>query len=237
MPVIPLSRLEQFAAVNLRLDPGAIGGPVHIPSCAQITLVWTQEDGKLAHNVLYGRYAGAFAGSVAQANAIMTGLSSGAAWTALAGQLAPSTALAAVHLRNVDVPNEPIIESTNPAVPGTVSGAPLPNEVAICITLRTAFTGRQFRGRMYLPGFTNAALGAGNTISGQTIDAINAWAATIRSVFSASGYTWVIGQKARAAYTGITGTAHPQRDADSVDITTALVRDNHWDSQRRRGLK
>ena len=237
MRIIPLSRLEQFAAVDLRLDPGAIGGPVHIPSCAQITLVWTQEDGKLAHNVLYGRYIGAFAGSVAQANTIMTGLSTGAAWTSLAAYLATNTTFTGVHIRNVDVPDQPIIESTNPPVAGTGSLPALPNEVAICVTLRTAQSGRQFRGRLYLPGFNWNCLEAGNLILPAAVAGVNGWAATIRSVFSASGYTWVIGQKARAAYTGSTGTAHPARDADSVDITTASVRDNHWDSQRRRGLK
>jgi hypothetical protein len=237
MPIVSLDRLQQFAAINLLLDPGAIGGPVHVPSCAQITLVWNQEDGKLAHNVLYGRYVGAFAGSVAQANAIKVGLSTGAAWTALATVLATTTELAAVHLRNVDVPSEPIIESTDPATPGTGVLSALPNEMAIVVTLRTAFSGRQFRGRMYLPGFTVDSLAVGNIIGPGTITAINGWASTITSVLSASGYTWVIGQKARQAYTGSTGTAHPARDAGSVDITSASVRDNHWDTMRRRGLK
>jgi hypothetical protein len=237
MRVIPLDRLEQFAAVNLLLDPGAIGGPVIIPSCAQITLVWNQEDGKMAHNVLYGRYIGTFAGDVAQANSIKVGLSTGAAWISLAAVLATTTELAAVHIRDVNTPNETIIESTDPPTPGTGTLPPLPNEMAIVATLRTALSGRQNRGRMYLPGFTVDSLAVGNVIGPGTIAAINGWVGTITSVLSAEGYVWVIGQRERQAYTGSTGTAHPARPAGSVPITSASVRDNHWDSQRRRGLK
>ena len=36
--------------------------------------------------------------------------------------------------------------------PGGVSGEALPNNVAACISLRTGFAGRSFRGRNYIPG-------------------------------------------------------------------------------------
>jgi len=77
----------------------------------------------------------------------------------------------------------------------------------------------------------------GNIISPATMTAIQTWANTIVAALAGQGYTLVIGHVARQAYTGSTGTAHPARAAGTVVITSVTVRDNHWDSQRRRGLK
>jgi hypothetical protein len=236
-PVLRLSNFEQFAAINVLSDPGAIGGPVIIPQCAQIVLNWAYDGGRTGHNVLYGRYAGAFSGTVAQANAIMTALTTGAGWTGLAGHLATTTSVTGVSIRDVNSANQALINSTNASVPGTVAGIALPLESALVITLRTALAGKANRGRMYISGFDNAAVSAGNIAAAAVITTLQAWANTITAALSGSGYTWVIGQKARAQYTGSTGTLHPARAATSTQIIASPVRDNHWDSQRRRGLK
>lgn len=237
MPIIAASSLEQFAAVNLRLDPGAIGGPVLVPQCAQISLIWNQESGKLAHNVLYGRYSGAFAGSVAQANSILTALTTGAAWTALQVFLSNTGGLQSVTIRDVNTANQALVQQTVAGANGSSSGGALPNEVAAVITARTAFTGRQNRGRIYVPNWAVNALAAGNVIAAAAVTALNTWAQTIPTALSAQGYTLVLGQRQRQAYTGKTGTQHPARPAQSTPITQLVVRDNHWDTQRRRGLK
>ena len=237
MRVLNLANLQQFTAVNLLSDLGDLGGPVVVPQCTQVVINWSLSDGRLAHNVLYGRYSGAFAGTVAMADAIKTGLTSGAGWTSMASHMTVNNALASVSLRDVNTPNQPLITSTGAASPGTGTGSLLPDEAAICVTLRTALTGIQNRGRMYLPGWDSVTVGPGNTIGATTVTAINAWAATITGVLSGQGLVWVIGHKHRQAYTGITGTQHPDRPAGSVPITSAVVRDNHWDSQRRRGLR
>lgn len=235
--VVNLANFEQFTAINVLSDPGAIGGPVKVPQCAQIVLNWTLEDGKTAHNVLYGRFGASFAGTVAQANAILTGLTTGVNWTTLAAFLAPTTALAGISIRNVDIVNQALIQSTGAAAPGTSASPALPNEVAAVITLRTAATGPQNRGRVYVPGFATNALGAGNVIAAAAVTAIQNWGQQLINTINANGYTMVIGQKARAAYKGSTGTDHPARAAGSVVVTGQVVRDNHWDTQRRRGLK
>jgi hypothetical protein len=235
--VIRLDSLEQFTAINLLLDPGAIGGPVHVPSCAQISLIWGQDDGRTAHNVLYGRFSGPFAGTQTQANGIMTALTTGAAWTAMAAHMPPTSFLAGVSIRNVDVPNQPLVESNVTGAPGTSSGTPLPNEVAICVTLRTANAGRSGRGRIYVPNWATTALGTGNVINAAAVTAVGNWAATITGALNTQGYVFVLGLPERASYTGSTGTVHPHRDATSLVVTSTVVRDNHWDSQRRRGLK
>lgn len=237
MPVVRLEQLQQFAAVDLRLDPGAIGGPVVIPQCAQIVMYWNLESGRQGHIVLYGRYSGAFAGTTAQANSILTGLTTGGAWTALAAFLSTATTLGAITIRDVSVANQPLVSSTTSGASGSSASPSLPNEVAAVVTLRTALAGKSGRGRSYVPGFATNALGAGNVIAAAAVTALQNWANTWPSIISGQGYTWVLGLKARQAYTGSTGTPHPARAATSVPITVATVRDNHWDSQRRRGLK
>src|SRR5262245_11347538 len=200
MRLVALSDLQQFAAVNLLSDPGAVGGPVQVPSCVQVVFNWGQEDAKQAHNVLYGLYGGGFVPTSAIADTLTSALSTGAAWTALAGFLATSTQFIGVTLRDVNVPNQPLVPNTVAGPLGTSVSAPLPNEVAAVVTLRTAKTGRQFRGRSYIPGFATNALGTGNVIAPAAVTALNNWAQTWKGALSASGLTLVLGLKKRNAY-------------------------------------
>lgn len=236
-PLVRLDQVQQFAAINLTSDPGAIGGPVVIPNAARINLVWILGDGKAAYNTLTGRYSGSFAGTIAQADAIMQALTTGANWTALAGFLAPTVNFGAVQIRDLGQPNQPIIQSSRGVVPGTSAGTELPDEVALTVTLRTAFTGPQNRGRMYIPGWATNALGTGNVAAPGAVTALQNWASIVAGALNSQGYLFSIGHPARQAYTGRTGTQHPARSAGTVPVTTVVVRDNHWDSQRRRGLR
>lgn len=237
--IVNLANLQQFTAVNaLGTDLGAVPGPVVIPSCAQVVLVWTLPDGKTAHNVLYGRYSGTFAGTATQSNAIHTALSTGASWTALAAFLNTGTAFIGVTLRNVGIADQPIIGSATATALGTGVGAPLPDETAAVITLRTALVGRANRGRLFIPGWNITAAAAGGVMVAGMVTALTNWAATIVGALSGQGYTLVIGQRQRVAYTSpVTGRQFGPRPANSVPVTSLQVRDNHWDSQRRRGLK
>jgi hypothetical protein len=235
--VVNLANFEQFTAINVLGDPGAIGGPKVIPSCAEIDLVWALPGGGLGHNILTGRYTGAFSGTPAQASAILAALTTGGPATALFTHIATTAVLGSVLIRDIGVPNGPLIANTNTGIAGSAAGAALPNEVALVITKHTALAGRANRGRMYVPGFSVAAVAADNTAVPAVITDLQAWANTIQGALNASGYTLVIGQPARAAYIGTTGTSHPARPAGSVTVSSMFVRDNHFDSQRRRGLK
>lgn len=235
--VVALANFQQFAAINLSSDPGYDRDDHRIPNCADIVLTWTQENGVIARNVLHGSYTGGFAGTVAQCNAILTGLGTGAQWTALAGFLAPSTSLAFVSIRDRNAENQPIISSNGAAHPGTSAGTALPNEVAAVVTLRTAFTGPAHRGRIYVPGWATTALGTGNVIAAAAVTALGNWASIIAGVLSQSGYLFCIGHAHRIAYDSAAGGHHDERPAGTVPVQSVAVRDNHWDTQRRRGLK
>lgn len=234
--IIRLADLEQFAAVNFRSDPGDPGGPVIIPSTAQIVIYWGLTNGSVGHNVMYQQYSGPFAATVTQANSIKAALVAGATWTALAAHLAVGASIQKVSIRNVAIPNEPLIESNSAATPGTSSGTALPDETAACITLRTAKAGVAFRGRVFIPGWATTALGTGGVIAPAALTALQNWAAGNLSTALNTGGVAVLGQKARVAYVGSSGTQHPAREPAAIPLTGLVVRDNHWDTIRKRGL-
>lgn len=236
--VINLANLEQFTAINLLLDAGAVGGPYVVPNCARIQLLFDLESGKTGHIVLVGRYTPPFAGSVTQANSLLAAFTAGASWTTLASFLASSTGLNRVSVQDVNTADQQIFVSAPTSHAGTSASPAVPNEVALVITKRTGLLGPANRGRMYFPGWATNALGSGNVAAAAAVTALSSWATNnVGSALSGSGYTHVVGQPARQQYTGSTGTIHPQRPAGSQAITALEVRDNHWDSQRRRGLK
>lgn len=233
-----ISNFQQFTAINVLADPGHIGGPVVIPNSVKFMIVWNMPDGKVARNVLGMNVAGAFNPTPAAAEAGRAALVGGGTWTALAGFLAPTCSLAAVELLDIRTPNNAVVRSTGAAAPGTSAGTALPSEVAAAATIRTNRAGPGFRGRFYIPGFASNAQGTGDTIAAAAVTAINGWVQnTVGAAIAAVPGQWVLLQPARAQYTGSTGTLHPARPAGSVIVTTAICRDNHWDSQRRRGLK
>ena len=237
MPLVNLSTLTQFSAVNLTSDPGAVGGPVIIPQCAQIVINGTLESGHTFHIVTYGKYTGTFAGTPAQATAIITALTSGAQWTALAAFFATTNAFNSVTIRDVNVRDQPLIASTAGGALGTSASPSMPNEVALVITLRTAKVGRGNRGRMFVPAWATNALGAGNVAAAAAVTALQNWANTIGGIYQAQGYQAVLGQKQRLEYTSPKGVHHDARPAFGLPITQWQVRDNHWDTVRKRGLK
>lgn len=235
--IVDLSNFSQFTAINVLSDPGHIGGPLVIPNCVQISLIWLLGDTKVAHNVMYGFRTDGVAPSLAQANGILTALNTGASWTALAAFIASTASLGAVWMRDVRQAGMPIINSGAAGAPGTSASPELPDETAVVVTTRTAFVGQANRGRFYVPGWATNALGAGNVVAAGAVTALGTWASGIGPAFTGQGYTLSLGHPPRAQYTGSTGTVHPARVAGSLPITSVVVRDNHWDSQRRRGLK
>lgn len=238
MPLINLANYQQLAAINVLSDPGHIAGPIIIPNAVQVILDWTTASGRGAKNILYGSVGGSFTPTATIADAILTALTTGASWTAFAALISSSTALAHVILRDVRSANQPLVSSTQAAHPGTNASISLPNEVALVVTLRTALTGQANRGRMYLPGYGSDQNTAGNVVVAGAVTATQNWINNnFFAALSGQGLTWSLGHPARAAYTGSTGAQHPARVASLVPITLGLVRDNHWDSQRRRGLK
>lgn len=238
MPIIDLSAFPTFTAINLLADGGYDRNNRVIPNCCSVVLTWTLEDGKIAHNVTYGTVSAGFSPTPVIADNILTALVSGAGWTTLAGFIATTTRLSAIWLRDMRAKDQPFVKSVGTGALGTSAGTTLPNEVAAVITLQTALTGRANRGRMYIPGMASNALGAGNVIAAAAVTALQTWAGSnVGNAYNAQGLPMAIGHFHRLAYTTPKGTQIPERQAGTVPVTQLVVRDNHWDTQRRRGLK
>jgi hypothetical protein len=235
--VVNIENFQQFTAINVLADPGHVGGNPLIPNCIETVLHWTMEDGKEAHNVLHGTASPSFTPTTAVADALLSALTTGSAWTGYAAELHPTTNLFAISLRDRRSANSALVDSNSGNHPGTATGEALPNETALCVTLRTALSGPGQRGRAYLPGFAAVALSPGNLVSSAAMTAATTWTNTWLSAWSGVGLPLALAQPPRNAYTGSTGTAHPARAAGLLPITALGIRDNHWDSQRRRGLK
>jgi hypothetical protein len=235
--LVNLANFPQLTAINLQADLGATGGPKIVDQCAEVILGFTLESGKTGHIILGGRYAGAFSLTPADATAMLSSFTTGAQWTALAAFLAAQTRLSSVNIRNISARDQPLLPSTGAGAPGTSASPSLPNEVALVTTFRTAQTGPRYRGRMYWPGWATNALGAGNVSADAANTAMDNWSTLIPTVFASHGLTHVLALPARVAYIGATGTSHPARPMESPAVTSRNVINNHWDSQRRRGLK
>lgn len=235
--IIALDSLQQFAAVNLLADLGLIAGQKIVTNCATVTLRFNLASGKVGHVVLGGRYTPPFAVTVAQTQAVFAALSTGGAWTTLATFLSPQTTFAGVDIRNIHLKDQPIISSTGAAVPGTSTGTDMPNEIALAISLKTGLTGPRYRGRAYIPGWATNSLGTTNLVAAGAVNALGSWAGTIQAALAQASLVWCLALPARNAYTSPkTGTHFDARPAETPSITQTVV-NNHWDTQRRRGLK
>lgn len=236
--IVDLANYPSFQAVNLLSDPGLDKGKKVIPNCCQFHLVWNLVDGKQARQILAMTVGSSFnptAGLAEQARASIVG---SAAWSPFAGFLATGTQLAAVQLRDLRVADMPLVPSTGSVTPGTSPSPALPSEVALVLTLRTAKVGPGNRGRVYLCGFATNGLGAGDVIAAGLVTAATNMAPAITVAMNTIGGSWGLAQPHRLEYTSPkTGTHFDERPAGVAPITSVSVRDNHWDSQRRRGLK
>lgn len=234
---INLANVQQFAAINVLSDPGYDPNNRTIPSCVEIALNYGLESGKQGHSILHARYAAGFTPSSAVANSILTGLTSGAQWTALAAFISTTNSIQGLTLRDLNSPNQPLVPTTVGGSVGSSASPSMPNEVALVGTLRTGNVGPAFRGRLYFPGWATNALGTGNVAAAAAVTAYQNWLNTIPTVLTGQALSFALGQHSRVAYTGVGGKQHPARAAGTVLITSQTVRDNHWDTQRRRGLK
>jgi hypothetical protein len=217
------------------LDPGHIGGAIVIPNCMAVKLQWNLTGGKFGFNIMHASVGGGFVPTIAIADAILTALTTGAQWTALAPYLYTGTTLRKVHILDLRTANNVAVLSAGAGAAGTGTGLPLATQTSLVVTERTAKAGPGFRGRMYIPGWSSSAQDTTSLALAAAATALGNWATTIIAALSAQAMTLAIGQTARAEYTGAaSGTFHPARPAGTVPVTQLIVRNSAWDTQRKR---
>lgn len=109
---------------------------------------------------------------------------------------------------------------------GGVSSPTLPNNVALCITKYTAFRGKSFRGRFYLPGIPDNARNGANQIS-------DAYRGNLQTALNG-----MLAELISAGYPPAVVSRYANKAPRTTGIATHIVswgpRDLVLDSQRRR---
>jgi hypothetical protein len=110
------------------------------------------------------------------------------------------------------------------SVGGLVSPS-LPNNVAMCVSFRTAGRGRSNRGRNFVPGLAEDGVSANTILAARAALITTAYNSLIGTIADNAG-TWVIASRVSEGVPRLIGQTSP--------VTAALVTDLYVDSQRRR---
>lgn len=222
--------------------PGYINGPLVIPNVVEVILGWALPNGKNASNVLHATSAGGEAATEANATAVMDAISTSAEWVAYAAYLNNGVNLKNVKLRSLHEKNLTQWVSSSDAATGIATDGALPEGVALCATLKTAFAGRKGRGRIYLPGFDKFACNdQGRAVDG-CLAAAAAWLNSVSEALTTNFMTLCIASRSFMAYTSpATGAVVPAGatlgdiiPADHNAVFVIGFEDGIFDSQRRR---
>lgn len=208
-------------------------GAVVIPNCVETKILWTIGS-RTFSNIFHGQSAAGVAATDANAQAIMSGLSTQFTSSGWSAMVHPSVSLFAVELKSLHTANLVQHVSTGAAVPGAATGAGAPMNVALVVTLRTANSGRAFRGRSYLGGLADIALSNMLDTSAAANTAAAAFVTGLMTVMAAASLPMCVAQRALQAGTDIKGNPLPARAANVVPVTLAQVINPRVDSQRRR---
>jgi hypothetical protein len=141
------------------------------------------------------------------------------------------TGVGVIDLRS---PNNPEISSTSAAFPGTATGPATPDQVSCVVTLRTALAGRSFRGRMFIFGWEAALLAADGLIPDVIANTAVATATNMQGAIAAAGAQLAIRSPALPERPSKPGGTLPAKAFAITPVSTILVRDRIWDTNRRR---
>lgn len=227
--------MSQAAISTRKTDGGKIKGAQAVPNTIEIQIKQTGANGKPANFTVHGQYATTPPSLTTLATALWNSIS-GAWGTNLAPQMHPNAQITAVWVRDMANVNNPIVVGSGAAVVGTGTGSALPAEVCIVITENIIKRGKGLKGRMYLSGFVDSASSTAGQISAAGMSAAGGFATALFAAIQAQSLTPCVAEVHRQAYTGLTGTPHLDRPAAPVGVTQYVVRNNEFDTQRRRGL-
>lgn len=200
-----------------------------VPNTVQVRLIWSSGGTEFAVNVLHFRNSLGVAVDQALCNGIATDVAS-AFDTALGTgtEINATTGITRVTIRDLNTANQPEFTATVAGALGTGTAELLPKTSSVVVTLRTALAGRSFRGRVYVPGWTEAANAAGGVITAPAQASADGIVRNTRANLAVRGLLLgVVSTRANKA---------PRPVNIITDVTVLAVRDNQWDSQRRRNI-
>jgi hypothetical protein len=200
-----------------------------VPNGVAVVLHW-QFNGTIAGtNALNARNVTSQAITQTLANAVDADIKAALGSSNLSGALTTSSSLLNVGLRDLStsLPSGEFV-GAGAAQPGTASTTELPPNLALCVSLRTQFAGRSFRGRYYQGGFTQ---GANDPTNGQV---------TVTAAAAALAFVTAIINNLRSSHglqIAVLSRVHnkaPVVPPALYDVLNALVVDHKWDHIDRR---
>jgi hypothetical protein len=196
-------------------------------------LIWTEAT-RTFHNVLHGNWTTVGPIDPALAETLFTGFKTQFTSSGWSGQVNTVTSFAGVGLRDLRNANQIEYLSSSAAMVGADATGTLPASNSVAITLKTNQSGRGFRGRVYLGGLGLIVNVDPRTFSGAAGLAGIAFVNGLNTVMTSNGLPLCIGQRALLAGTDSHGNPLPARAANTVLVTSVVVVDHRFDSQRRR---
>lgn len=145
---------------------------------------------------------------------------------------------AGVQLREVIVTNltsataDQVSSTVPPSTVGQLSTDPLPTNVSLTVSFRTALRGRSFRGRNYVVGMVEDQTVGANAVDNAVIaDWITCYEELL-TIAASNNAVWVVVSR----FSGVDGNGDPIPRASGVTtpINSVVIVDNVVDSQRRR---
>lgn len=120
---------------------------------------------------------------------------------------------------------EDVYDVDHASTSGTLSSPALPSEVTIAVSLRTGFTGRSKRGRVYHVGIGEDNV-VGDLISEAYQTALETAYAALITAADAIGFSWVVAS--------FQSEGAPRALGVAANITEVVIVDRIVDSQRKR---
>lgn len=192
-----------------------------VPSAVLVRFIWAKSGTPFAVNVLGGRKVSATTIDQGFANTLGAAIKAAFTSSAMNGQVGTTITLQNVGVRDISAPNRPEFRDVGAAVAGITAQDLLPPQVALCATLRTANAGKNYRGRYYQAGYTEQSNQADGTAAPGGPTTLVAWLTAVKDAMTASGLSLAIVSRTLAVTT---------------DVTLIQVRDNTWDTIRKRAV-
>lgn len=208
--------------------------PLRVTNAGIVKVHWDDGGGVFTQNVFGIMGTAQVPVDQAMADALNTAIKSAYPSSGLAAVCAATHSLDHVSVKSIDQENLTEFEGASSSNPGTGVGDELPRSVACVVTLRTAFSGKQNRGRVFIGGFTEAENSTTSTIDAAAIQGALNFVGQVQNAINARGIQMAIvsrplWQEQEPPLSDI------QVRAGHVNPVTSMgVRNSIWGSQRNR---
>lgn len=194
--------------------------PVVISGTLQIRIIWSLSGADWAENVLHALIGTGPAVDQAMADTIAGHVGTAHTSSGLSAEQPTSVSIDRVGIRDIRTANQALIEAPVGSA-GTALGQLLPRGNALVVTNRTALAGRSYRGRTFVPGFSEDSNDVGGRASSAAQTAAAAFINDLQTAMTQSAWPLAVASITKGL---------------STVITQGVTRNGIWDGQRSRAF-